>query len=73
MKIQEKLKFLQDNHLGEWIRVYRETENELSGRQSMFCVCGKLATGLHESYCRKFKGLVTKKTLEKLSHLIVKI
>jgi len=71
MEIQEKLKFLQDNHFGEWLRVRQETANELSDKQAMFCVCGRLATGLHENGCRKFQNKITSETVKKLKHLII--
>lgn len=72
MKFQEKLKYIEDNHLGEWIKTFQEVENEISDSQSMFCVCGKLATGLHERSCIKFRDKVNKETLKRLKHLIIK-
>lgn len=69
MKIQEKLQYLQDNHLGEWIKTRQKIADEESDKQSMFCVCGKLATGLHEMYCQKLSKRITDLTLKKLSHL----
>ena len=69
MKIQEKLKYIQDNHFGEWLKTRSEVENEISNRQSMFCLCGRLATGLHESHCSKFRNKITSETLKKLEHL----
>ena len=71
MKKEEKLKYLQDNHFGEWLKTRKEMENEISDSQSMFCVCGRLATGLHESNCRKFHDKVTDETVKKLNHLII--
>jgi len=71
MKIQEKLKILQDNHFEEWLETRQKTEQEESDRQAMFCVCGKLATGLHESGCKKFNNRITKLTVEKLEHLLM--
>ena len=70
MKIQEKLKYIQDNHFDEWLKVRQETENELSDKQSMFCLCGRLATGLHESHCAKLQNKITSETLKKLKHLL---
>ncbi len=58
MKIQEKLKYLQDNHFEEWFKVKNKTEIELSEKQGMFCICGRLATGLHEGSCRKFRNKI---------------
>jgi hypothetical protein len=72
MKIQEKLKFIEDNHLAEWIKTRNEVADNISNKQSVFCVCGKLATGLHESYCRKLSAKINKETLKKLEHLFKK-
>lgn len=70
MKKFEKLNFLQNNHMGEWLKTRSECLDELSASCSMWCVCGKLCTGLHESYCRRFQDKVTSMTLGKLSHLL---
>lgn len=69
MKIQEKLKYIQDNHFGEWLKTRREVADEESDKQSMFCVCGKLATGLHESNCKKLNKKIISKTLKRLKYL----
>jgi len=49
---------------------YKETrakvEAELSAKHPLNCFCGRLATGLHESMCQKFKKAVDKKTLSLL-------
>lgn len=62
--------YLQMNHLSEWLKTRKEVENELSNRNGMFCVCGRLATGFHEMNCRKFIKLVTNTTADRLKHLI---
>jgi len=72
MKIQEKLDYLQNNHMGEWLKTRREVFDELSEKQSMFCVCRRLATGLHENGCRQFQNKVNSETVKRLSHLIKK-
>ena len=72
MKLTDKLKLLQDNHFGEWLKTRQVVENELSDRQSMFCVCGRLATGLHESHCRRFSKAVMNETVKRLEPLIIK-
>jgi len=72
MKIQEKLAYIQDNHFSEWLKTRKEVEYEISDSQSMFCVCGKLATGLHESCCKKFQNKITSETLKRLEHLLPK-
>jgi len=70
MKTKDKLIYLQDNHFGEWLKTRQEVSNDISDRQSVFCVCGRLATGLHESSCRKLQNKITSETVKKLSHLI---
>lgn len=70
MKPDEKIKILQDQHFGVWLKTRQQTDDELSQKQTMFCVCGKLATGLHEGSCRRFNQLVDRKTMKKLEHLI---
>ena len=70
MKIREKLEILQTKHMGYWLKTRRQVLDELSDRQSMFCVCGRLATGLHENNCRKFNDKVTRETVNRLKHLL---
>ena len=70
MNAKEKKETLKDNHLSEWLKTRRSTEDELSQKQSIFCVCGKLASGFHEKGCTKFNLLVEKETMKKLEHLI---
>lgn len=66
----EKLKYLLDNHFGEMSNIRSQVEEELSSKQSMFCVCGRLATGLHERGCKKFKDAITKESVKRLSNLL---
>jgi len=73
MKITEKLKILQDNHFEEWFKTRQQVENELSDKQGMFCLCGRLATGLHESHCSKFRNKITSETLKRLDYLLTPI
>ena len=70
MTITQKLSYLKDNHFSEWLKVRQETEEELSSRQSMFCLCGRLATGLHEMGCKRFKDKIVNETIKKLESLI---
>ena len=69
MKLPEKLEFLQKNHLGLWLKTRQEVANEISDKQSMFCVCGRLATGFHEGGCRKLQNKITNETVKKLNYL----
>lgn len=71
MKLSEKLDYLLRHHRGEWLKVRQETKDELSARQSMFCFCGRLATGLHEMNCSRFRNKVTSETVKRLNHLLI--
>lgn len=70
MKKSEKINYLTENFFGEWISMRIKVDEELSSSQPLFCICGKLATGLHERSCAKFKTKVDSITLEKLSYLL---
>ena len=70
MKLSEKLDYLQTHFLGEWLKTRREVENKLSESNGMFCFCGRLATGLHESGCRKFHNKVATETVKVLKYLL---
>lgn len=72
MKHYEKLRFLQDNHFDLFLATHRLVENEISNNQTMFCCCGRLATGLHEMWCSKFKHKVNSETINRLKHLLPK-
>lgn len=70
MKLADKLEYIQEHHFGDWVDMRRKVDNELSDRQAMFCVCGRLATGFHESSCRRFNNKVNSETIKRLAHLI---
>lgn len=72
MKYAEKLEYLQTNHFTTFIKTRQEVFDELSDQQSMFCCCGKLATGLHEAHCSKFNRKVNSETIKQLSDLLPK-
>lgn len=61
----EKVRLINER-LTDWVATRDEVENELSEKQSMFCACDKLATGLHGKYCRKFQSKVDKETVKRL-------
>ena len=73
MKYFEKLDYIQSNHMGEWIKVRQETDEEVSKEHELFCVCKRLCTGFHESSCMKFKNKVNRRAVKKLQHLIPKL
>ena len=72
MKHADKLEYLQTNHLMAFVKTRQEVFNEFSEQQTMFCCCGKLATGLHEAHCQKFKRKVNNETIKRLSDLLPK-
>lgn len=58
VKLQEN-QFANGGGVGVFTR--QKVFDELSERQTMYCCCDKLATGLHERNC---KSLMTKLTLK---------
>lgn len=72
MKKYEKLEYLKDANFGLFVKTRQIVFDELSEQQTMFCCCGKLATGLHESNCTKFNNKVDAETIKRLSYLLPK-
>lgn len=70
MKKIEKIEYLQKNYFSEWISESDRVRLKLSDGQSMLCICGRLATGLHEMNCTKFRNKVISETVKRLKHLI---
>lgn len=66
MTIKEKIAYYQKQDFQAWLKMSSQVFDELSDMQTMFCVCGRLATGLHETNCRKFNEKVDKETASKL-------
>ena len=67
---EEKRAYVMDNHFSEWVKVRQVVEQEVSDKYSMFCVCRRLCTGLHEQSCGKFRAEVDRETMNRLSHLL---
>lgn len=72
MRYADKLEYLRTNHIISFVKTRQEVFDELSEQQTMFCCCGKLATGLHESNCSKFNRKVNNETIKRLSDLLPK-
>ena len=72
MKYADKLEYLQANHLVKFLKIRQEVFDKLSKQQTMFCCCGKLATGSHEAYCSRFNRKVNGETIKLLSNLLPK-
>lgn len=53
-----------------FVRTRNQVKEELSEKQTTFCCCGKLATGLHEAHCKKFNDKVDTETIKRLQHLL---
>ena len=58
---KQNIQYLKTQFMEEWN----------STRTKVFCCCGKLATGLHESNCRKFNAKVDAETAKRLEKLIM--
>ena len=69
MKKHEKLAHLKDAEFGLFVKTRQTVFDELSDQQTMFCCCGKLATGLHERNCTKFNNKVDAETIKRLGYL----
>ena len=72
MKKWEKLACLKDKDFELFVTTRQQVFNDLSDRQTTFCCCGRLATGQHERYCKKFNDKVDEATINRLSHLLQK-
>lgn len=72
MKQNEKVEWLKTHFFANFIATRERVFNELSDKQPIFCVCGKLATGLHEANCRRFNKMVDKETCKRLEYLLIK-
>lgn len=70
MKLQDKIEWLKTHFFSDFVSTRERVFNELSANQTMFCICGKLATGLHERSCRRFNKVVDSETVKRLNHLI---
>lgn len=72
MKKHEKLAYLKDVDYGLFVKTRQMVFDELSDQQTMFCCCGKLATGLHERNCTVFNNKVDALTIKRLGNLLPK-
>lgn len=54
--MKEQDEQFKSEHFSEWLKLRPIVFEKLSNSQSMFCICGRLASGLHESHCRKFNN-----------------
>ena len=68
-KKAEKLAFLQKYAMSDWLKARQEADEEVSKEHSMWCVCRRLCTGLHESSCKQFQNKVNTRAINKLKDL----
>lgn len=69
MKLIDKIMYLEKYYFHTWMDTRQIVEDELSSQQSMTCLCGRLATGLHERQCSRFKNKVNSETVKRLKEL----
>ena len=72
MRLIEKLNHLQNKHLSEWLKTRQQVADEFSNKQAIVCLCGRLASGWHESQCKKLSNAITQETVKRLKHLLIK-
>ena len=66
MKLNEKFKYLADNHLEEYRKARVKATQIVDDKYPIFCPCGKLATGLHTRTCTRFIKQVDKEVVNML-------
>lgn len=69
MNYKQKVAYFSEKFPAEWFSYHRIAWQELSDAQPIFCVCGRLATGLHEGGCSRFAKEVNKETIRHLEEL----
>ena len=57
-------------HTMAWMQTWNDAFDELSSMQPVFCVCGKVASGLHERSCAAFRKKVDDAAIKRLEHLM---
>lgn len=72
MTLNEKIEYLQEKYFTKWCEIRLSIAEKTADEQPLFCVCNKLATGLHEMTCRKLQKLINKKTVEALQEFLPK-
>lgn len=66
MTNKEILVNLREENYQLWHELYNKAWEEISNEHEIFCVCGKLCTGLHERNCDKFRNAVDKRIIKLL-------
>lgn len=73
--MDSKQKELYLNHY-HW-RYYQDKKSEIEGQMDdeypIFCICGKLATGLHTMSCRRWRNHLTMHTVQTMKDMLPKL
>lgn len=64
MTINEKIKKYKSEEYDLWRKLYPKAFDLVDSEHTMFCVCGRLASGLHTQHCNAFKKEVEKRTVK---------
>lgn len=67
---EQKLQMLWQTHFEEYNKARKEAQDTLDELTPMFCFCGKIASGLHTSHCKKFQSKLNDLILSKCGHLL---
>ncbi|WP_152567457.1 hypothetical protein [Porphyromonas gulae] len=70
MNKEQKILWLKKMHTMAWMQTWNDAFDELSSMQTVFCVCGKVASGLHERSCAAFRKKVDDAAIKRLEHLM---
>lgn len=73
MTSRQKEAYLRHYHGNLFQKKKNEIEAQMDDEHQMFCLCGKLATGLHTMYCNKWKNHLTTHTLQALKERLPKL
>lgn len=66
MTKNEKMEKLIKDDYSLFLKTRNRIADEMSDKQTMFCMCGQLATGLHEGRCKKFRDKIDSMTVVEL-------
>lgn len=70
MTKRDKIEWIKTHYWSEWVSIRQKVADKLSESQDIFCCCGALATGLHETQCRRFNDKVDSIACKELKHLL---
>lgn len=62
----KRMQEVQDKDFNSWLVARQKAWDELSEKYSMFCVCGKLCSGLHENGCKRFQDAINLRAIKNM-------